>query len=140
MKPISACIALCLAAACSACSKPVPVELSHACDQTNEKKYVRVSGFLDDDGSVFCSNPGGRLTCGFELRETAAADRKIGVYIDQGSGANAVEKLASGYGRGDIKIHDNHGRVISLDEKVSLTGRMSVAKDVCFITVDKIEK
>ena len=138
MKHSSVCIVLCLATG-SGCSKPTPIELSNACDLRNEKKYVRVGGFLDDDGSVFCSNIGGRMHCDFVLNETSGGAKKMDVQLDQGIAANSVEKPESGYGRRDIKIHDNNGRVINLEDKVSLTGRMSVAKDVCFITVDKIE-
>ena len=140
MKHIPVCIVLSLLATGSGCSQPISIELSNACDLHNEKKYVRVSGFLDDDGSVFCSNIGGRMHCDFVLTETPGGAKKMGVALDQGSAANAVEKLVSGYKRGDIKIHDNNGSIISLENKVSLTGRMSVATDVCSITVDKIEK
>lgn len=129
----------------TACTKEaVPVELSTICSPDNEKKYVVTSGFLDDGGSTFCSNiGGGRLDCSLDVT-AAGGDKKrvFGAEIEQGSGANQIEKLPSGYKREDIKIHDNSGALINLSDKVKLTGQMSIAPDgsVCFMEVDKIEK
>jgi hypothetical protein len=128
----------------AACKKEaVPVDLSKICSPENEKKYVSTSGFLDDKGSIFCSNiGGGRLDCKFDVTASAGSPRVFGADIEQGSGANQIEKLPSGYKREDIKVHDNSGNVIKLSDKVTLTGQMSITPDasVCFMEVDKIEK
>jgi hypothetical protein len=128
----------------SGCSKTaVPVELSKICAADNEKKYVTTSGYLDDKGSIFCSNiGGGRLDCGLDVIASPGGNRVFGADIEQGSSANEIEKLPSGYKKEDVKIHDNQGNVIKLSDKVNLTGQMSIAPDgsVCFMEVDKIEK
>ena len=126
------------------CSKTaVPVDISKICSPDNEKKYVQTSGFLDDRGSIFCSNiGGGRMDCGMDVITSPGNPRVFGADIEEGNGANHIEKLPSGYKKGDIKIHDNSGAVINMSDKVTLTGQMSIAPDgsVCFMEVDKIEK
>ena len=124
------------------CDQPaVPVEFSKACAVEYEKKQVEMRGFLSARGSVFCSNRSGRMECGITFTETPGAQKSISAYIEQGSGANNVEKLKSGYKREDVKIHDNHGKIISLAEKVKLTGKLNVTPDLstCFVDVAKIE-
>lgn len=120
----------------------VPVELANACSPENEKKYVETGGFLDTGGGVLCSNRGGRMECGFNLKESAAGEKKMSAYIEQGSSANTVEEMKGGFKREDIKIRDNAGNVVNLAEKVKLVGEMNVTPDgkVCFINVTKIEK
>jgi hypothetical protein len=126
------------------CTKEaVPVELSKVCSPDNEKKYIVTTGFLNDRGSIFCSNiGGGRMNCGMDVGAAPGGDKVFGADIEEGSGASEIEKLARGYKREDIKIHDNNGSVISLADKVTLTGQMSISPDgrVCFMTVDKIDR
>lgn len=128
-------------------TKGVPTEFANACNPDNEKKYIEVSGILDQRGSVFCSNTGGRMECGFDLLEAPASDKKLRVDIEQGSGADTVDKLERGYKKEDVKIRDNAGNPIAVgSDKVKLTGKMSVvapfgnAQGVCFMQVEKIEK
>ena len=129
------------------CTKDaIPVELSNVCSINNEKKYISTSGFLDDKGGVFCSSIGGRMDCGFTVMASPGSDRVFSADIEQGSGANEVEKLDRGYKKEDIKIHDNTGAILKPSDKVNLTGEMSIApaapggQGVCFMKVDKIEK
>ena len=131
-----------LLAACSQPEPGTPVEFSKACVPENEKKILEVSGFLTPGASVFCSKHGGRMECGFTLAETAGAKKGFGAHIEQGSGANTVDKLKSGYRREDVRIRDSAGNAINLAEKVRLTGKMNVTPDlkVCFLQVTKIER
>lgn len=124
-----------------------PIELSKACDIANDGKYFQVSGVLAQRGSVFCSNTGGRMECGFDLIEAAGSTNKLRVDIEQGSGANTVDKLERGYKAEDIKIRDNAGNQVALDkDQVKLTGKLSIApaapggQGVCFMQVNKIER
>lgn len=138
---LSVLISLIVLAGCK--KDAVPIELAKICSPDNEKKYVVTSGFLDDRGSIFCSNiGGGRMDCGIDVVPTAGGTKVFGADIEEGSGANEIEKLTSGYKREDIKIRDNAGNVIKLSDKLTLTGQMSITPDgsVCFMKVDKIEK
>lgn len=148
MKLILVGLAFAAAGLFSACNTTgVPTEFSNACDPGNEKKTIEVSGVLEQRGSVFCSNTGGRMECGFDLLEAPGSDKKLRVDIEQGSGANTVDKLERGYKKEDVKIRDNGSGQIALgSDKVKLTGKMSIApaapggQGVCFMQVYKIEK
>jgi len=129
----------------SACTKQeaVPVDIGNICATDNDKKYVSTSGYLDDRGSIFCSNiGGGRLDCGLDVVASPGGSKVFSADIEEGSSADEIEKLASGYKKEDIKIHDDKGAVINLSDKVKLTGKMTLTPDgsVCFMTVDKIER
>ena len=143
MKYLAAAVAFAGAMLVAACSQPepgTPVEFSKACAPENEKKIIAVSGYLRPGASVFCSKHGGRMECGFTFAETADAKQGFSADIEQGSGANTVDKLKSGYRREDLKIRDSAGNVINLAEKVRLTGKMNVAPNVCFLQVTRIDR
>jgi hypothetical protein len=131
-------------AVCFGCTKEaVPVEITNICAADNEKKYITTQGYLDDRGGVFCSNIGsGRMNCGFSVLAASGGERVFSADIEQGSGADQVEKMEKSYKKEDIKIHDDKGAVINLSDKVKLTGQMSITPDgkVCLMTVDKIER
>ncbi|MBK9164703.1 MAG: hypothetical protein IPM21_12515 [Acidobacteria bacterium] len=121
--------------------------MANACKIENDGKFFQVSGVLAQRGSVFCSNTGGRMECGFDLLESQGSQNKLRVDIEQGSGANTVGKLERGYKAEDIKIRDNAGNQVALDKDVvKLTGKLSVApaapggQGVCFMQVNKIER
>ncbi|HEX8738492.1 MAG TPA: hypothetical protein VF721_24385 [Pyrinomonadaceae bacterium] len=146
MKNFSGLVILALILIIGGCnSRPttgVPTEFAKACSPENEKKYLEVSGFLDDKGGVFCSNRGGRMECSFNLRETPTGEKKLSAYIETGTSANTAEQLPKGYSREDLKIRDNAGNIINLADKVKVTGELNTTGDpnVCFINVTKIEK
>src|SRR5258706_15656756 len=96
--------ACCLLAACSQTEPGVPVEYSKACAVENEKKIVAVSGYLSAGVTVFCSNHGGRMECSYTFSETPGEKKGFSAHLEQGSGANTVEKMKSGYRREDVKI------------------------------------
>jgi hypothetical protein len=125
----------------------VPTAFADACNPDNEKKHLEVSGVIEQRGSVFCSNTSGRMECGFDLRESPGGEKKFSVDIEQGSGANTVDKLERGYKKEDVQIRDNAGNQIALgSDKVKVTGKMSVvppmgnAQGVCFMQANKIER
>src|SRR3954466_8722206 len=107
----------------SACKtrEAVNVDLSNACAADNEKKYLSTTAYLDPGGSVFCSNTGGRMDCSLDAVANTGGPRVFGAEIQEGSGANTIEKLESGYKLEEIKIHDNAGLLIKLTDKVRLT-------------------
>jgi len=144
MRKLFVFITLALAFFLAGCKKEaVAIDASKICAVENEKKYVVTSGFLDDRGSTFCSNiGGGRMECGLDVVGAPGGSKIFGAEVEEGSGADEIEKLPSSYKKEDIKIHDNSGALINMNDKVTLTGQMSIAPDgsVCFMEVDKIEK
>lgn len=129
-------------AACAA-KQGEPVDIANACKPESDQKYYEIAGYLSASGSVFCSNIGSsRVECGLDFTDAPGGSKKFSADIAQGSGANSIEKLESGYKDSDIKIRDNGGQLISLSDKVKITGKMSTTPDgsVCFMQVDRIEK
>jgi hypothetical protein len=133
-----------LASACG--NEVVQVHLLDACSPANGGKDVTVSGYLDDKGGagVLCTNPGtaDRLTCGYAVLTNPGGEKVFSAFVNQGMGKNQGEKPAAGYKKEDIKIRDDKGSVISLSDKVKLTGKMTVFAERrgCVMTVDKIER
>src|SRR5690606_21366206 len=130
----------------SGCTKNYQTaDAASVCDESNDKKDVRLSGYLTDGVTVVCSNYGGRLDCGFKLLQDPNEKEGITVNILQGDSANEVEKLERGYSKEDIKIRDDLGNLVAASDKVNVSGTMAVgprSKDgqACFLKVDKIEK
>lgn len=129
------------------CGAGEPVEYSNACNAENNKKYIQVSGYLDEKGGIFCSNTSGPLECGFKLMQNPGDEKGISSDITVGSWSNNVEKPASGYKRDELKIRDNNGEFVKLGEKVKLTGEITAVDDktatdgkICYLKVSTIEK
>ena len=141
MRPALVLITGVFLAACAG-KQAAQIAFPTVCKAEEDHKYVAVTGYLTDDGSVFCSNiGGGRMECSFSLNEKADGGAKIGAEIAQGSGANSVEEFGSSYKKEDLKIHDNSGGLIKVGDKVKLTGDYNAVPDGshCFLEVDKIE-
>ncbi|HMV45735.1 MAG TPA: hypothetical protein PK079_18020 [Leptospiraceae bacterium] len=122
--------------------KGKPVEYKDACNLENNDTYIEVSGYLNYGGSVYCSSTSGRMDCGFDFLENTNSQKGFSVNIEQGSSSNSVEKFESGYKKEDIKIRDDKGKIISLSDKVTVTGKIRTVKEpdvVCYIKVYKIE-
>ncbi len=130
----------------SACGKNnVQVSLLDACLPANGGKDVTTSGYLGDkEGSgVLCTNPGAdRMTCGYAVLTDPDGEKVFSAFVDQGNSKNQAEKPPSGYKKEDIKIRDDKGSVISLSDKVKLTGKMTTFDSGrgCVMAVDKIER
>ena len=121
-----------------------PIDISAACNVTNDGKYVEIKGVIASPTSMFCSNIGSsRVNCPFDVLASPGGEKKLRIDIEQGTGANTLDKVGSGYKKEDIKVRDNGGNQIVLDsDVVKLTGKLMVSPDakVCLISVDRIEK
>ncbi|MBV9241381.1 MAG: hypothetical protein JO314_05160 [Acidobacteria bacterium] len=127
--------------AISCAKQATPVDLANVCAADNEKKYISTVGYLNDGGSIFCSNTGGRMDCSLDLAATAGGARVLGAEIEQGSGASEIEKFEGSYKKEDLKIHDANGGFVKIGDKVRVTGELSVVPgSTCFMEIDKIEK
>jgi hypothetical protein len=134
---------LCLIAMAACASKPgEPMAFPTTCNEADDGKYVAITGYLTDDGSVYCSATGGRMDCNLTLTEKPDGGAKILASVAQGTGKSSIEDFGSSYKKSDLKIHDNSGGMVKIGDKVTLTGKFSVIPggSSCFITVDKIDK
>jgi hypothetical protein len=134
-------ICLMLLVACAA-KQGEPMAFPTTCHVEDDGKYVAITGYLTDGGSVYCSDTGGRMDCNLTLTEKPDGDAKILASVAQGTGKSSIEDFGSSYKKSDLKIHDNSGGMVKIGDKVTLTGKFSVIPDgsSCFITVDKIDK
>jgi hypothetical protein len=131
-----------LAASCTA-KQAETIDFANSCKVENDGKYVAITGYLKDGGSIFCSNIGSStVNCSLTLTETADGTKGIKADIEQGSGSNEIEKFEGSYKKENLKIRDNGGQTVNIGDKVKLTGKFSVTPDasLCFMHADKIEK
>ena len=132
----AACAAL--LAACG--GSPEPVAYDQICNQA-DGKVVQTEGYFAADSSVFCSNIGSNdVRCG--LGFVAAPGQKAGFTADvaEGTGRNQVEPIPDDFAPEAIVFHVADGGEVHVGDKVIITGKLSVAPNVCFIKVDTITK
>src|SRR5438477_9450850 len=104
---------LCLLAMAACASKTgEPMAFPTTCNEADDGKYVAITGYLTDGGSLYCSNIGGRMDCNFDLTEKPGGGAKIIASIAQGSGRSSVEDFGDSYKASDLKIHDNSGGMV----------------------------
>jgi hypothetical protein len=132
-----------LALGCAA-KQGEPMDISKVCDVANDGKYLEVKGVIASPTSMFCSNiASSRVNCPFDVLASVGGEKKFRIDVEQGGGANTLDKVPSGYKKEDIKVRDNAGNQVALDnDLVKLTGKFMVSPDakVCLMTVDRIEK
>jgi hypothetical protein len=133
-------LAACAVLLTSCGSAPEPVAYDQICSQADGKQ-VQTVGYFAADSSVFCSNIGSNdVRCG--LGFVAAPGQKAGFKADvaQGTGPNQVEPIPDDFTPEALVFHAVDGGAIHVGDKVSVTGKLSVAPNVCFIRVDTITK
>ena len=135
-----AAFAACAALLASCGSSPEPVAYAQVCNQA-DGKVVQTEGYFAADSSVFCSNIGSNdVRCG--LGFVAAPGQKAGFTADvaEGTGRSQVEPIADDFAPEAIVFHAADGGEVHIGDKVIITGKLSVAPNVCFVKVDTITK
>lgn len=129
------------------CGKGEPVEYANACNTENNKKYIQVSGILEDKGGIYCSNTSGTYECGFKLLQKAGDQKYLSSDITVGNWSNNVERIDGSYKRDEVKIRDNNGELVKLGESVKLTGEITAVSSpsspdgmVCYLKVYQIDR
>ena len=131
------------ALALAACSQQPaePVAFAEVCAAGTDKKTVVTEGYLRPGVTIMCSNTGGGpVTCGLSLFDPQGGESKMSAYVEEGTGANEVEKPASGYKKGDLKLRADDGSLVGPQDRLRVTGRVTNGNNVCFLNVSKIEK
>lgn len=120
-----------------------PVEFAQMCDTANDREYVEVVGFLDNDGSAMCTTRGkGPTDCGIRFKESLDSEKWVFANITKGSWASEIDNYE---GEG-LKIRDDNSEFITKAQKVKLTASVLVSgppseKSMgCSLDVKKIEK
>ena len=135
-----AALAACAVLLTSCGGAPEPVAYNQICSQA-DGKLVQTVGYFAADSSVFCSNIGSNdVRCG--LGFVPAPEQKAGFNADvaEGTGRNQVEPIGDDFAPEAIVLHTADGGEVHVGDKVIITGKLSVAPNVCFIRVDTITK
>jgi hypothetical protein len=135
-----AALAACAALLASCGDPPEPVAFDQVFNQP-DGKLVQTAGYFVADSSVFCSNIGSNdLRCG--LGFAAAPGQKAGFTADvaEGSGHNQVAPIPDDFAPEAIVFHAADGGDVHVGDKVIITGKLSVAPNVCLVRVDTITK
>ena len=135
-----AAFAACAVLLSSCGDSPELIAYNEICNQA-DGKLVQTEGYFAADRSVFCSNIGSNdVRCG--LGFVPAPGQKAGFNADvaQGTGRNQVEPIPHDFAPEAIVFHAADGGEVHVGDKVIITGKLSVAPNVCFIKVDTITK
>ena len=135
-----AAFAACAVLLASCGDSPEPIAYDQVCKQA-DGKVVQTEGYFAADRSVFCSNIGSNdVRCG--LGFVAAPGQKAGFTADvaEGTGRNQVEPIPRDFAPEAIVFHAADGGEVHVGDKVIITGKLSVAPNVCLIRVDTITK
>lgn len=119
---------------------PQSVAFSDVCNQP-DGKLVQTEGYFVADSSVFCSNIGSNdVRCG--LGFGAEPGQKSGFTADvaEGSGPNQIVSIPDDYTPETLVFHAADGGEVHVTDKVIITGKLSVAPNVCLVRVDTISK
>ena len=119
---------------------PESVAFDHICKQ-EDGKQVQTVGYFAADSSVFCSNIGSSdVRCGIGFAPAPGQAAGFNADVAEGTGNNQVEPIPEDFKPEAIVFHADDGSAIHVGDKVSISGKLSVAPNVCFIRVDTIAK
>jgi hypothetical protein len=132
--------AACAALLTSCGASPEPVAYDQVCNQA-DGKVVQTAGYFAADSSVFCSNIGSNdVRCGLGFVAAPGQKGAFTADVAQGTGRNQVEPIPDDFAPEAIVFHAADGGEVHVGDKVIITGKLSVAPNVCFIKVDTITK
>ena len=119
---------------------PETVAFEQVCNQT-DGKLVQTEGYFTADRSVFCSNIGSSdVRCGLGFATGPGEKAGFTADVAEGTGRNQVEPIPSDFTPEAIVFHAADGGEVRVSDKVVISGKLSVAPNVCFIRVDTITK
>lgn len=127
-------VALGVLAACGPGEPPPLVSISQACAIENDGKPASVVGYFQLRSMVFCTD-----SCTIDFAETPDGEASaLAPDIKVGAGNNQMRELPDDFLDADFQVAAQDGTVLTLDDRVQISGRMSVAQDVCLMYVDQV--
>jgi len=130
---IAAALLLLLSACGSAGSPPTPVSIAAACAPENDGQQASVNGYFQLDFMVFCTD-----SCTLGFAETPDGDSPLAPDVRVGSGRNQMRELPDDFMAADFQVTTQDGTKLGLGDRMQLSGKMSIAPDVCLMYVDQI--
>jgi hypothetical protein len=137
---IFAALAACAALLAACGGSPEVVAFDQVCNE-EDGKLVQTQGYLAADSSVFCSNIGSSdVRCGFGFVAAPGQGKSLTADVAEGSGPNQVEPIPDDFRPEAIVFHAADGGEVHVGDKVTITGKLSVAPNVCLVRVDTLTK
>lgn len=124
---------LILSACGSAGSPPSPVAIAEACALENDGQQATVNGYFQLDFMVFCTD-----SCILEFAETPDGESLLSPDIKVGSGRNQMSELPDDFIDADFQVKTQDGTKLGLSDRMQISGKMSIAPNVCLMYVDQI--
>ena len=117
----------------SAGSSPPPVSIAEACAPEMDGQQASVIGYFQTDFMVFCTE-----SCTLGFAETPEGESPLSPDVKIGSGRNQMRELPDDFQDADFQITAQDKTILGLSDQVQLSGKMSIASNVCLMYVDQI--
>ncbi len=115
------------------------VDWKMAADKAYDRKRVTIEGYVALPSTSYSSGGSAQI----ELHEREAqydGGRHFIVRVKTGSDNNTMKELKEGYLPADLQIKDKNGNPIGFNERVRITGELSVSDSYTSIQCQEIEK
>jgi hypothetical protein len=119
--------------ACGSANAPTPVTIAEACAPEKDGKQATVRGYFQLSSMVFCTD-----SCNLDFAEQPGGESPLAPDIKVGSGRNQMKTLPENFKDNDFQVTSQDGTVLGLKDAVQISGKMSIAPNVCLMYVDKI--
>ena len=126
-------LVLVLSACGSAGSPPAPVSIAEACAPENDGQQASVSGYFQLDFMVFCTD-----SCTLGFAEAPGGESPLAPDVRVGSGRSQMRELPDDFQEADFQFTTQDGTELGLSDRVQISGKMSIAPNVCLMYVDQI--
>lgn len=104
--------------------KPINLEFSKAFDEAMKDQVVAIEGYLQLPSMMYTS--GNNAQVDFSARPYQRYGDRISASITTGSCNNCMKALGEKYDINDLHVKDNDGKDIGPNQRVRITGRLSV--------------
>lgn len=122
-----------LLAGCAPAEPPPVVSVDQACTLNNDGEAASVVGYFQTDFMVFCTD-----SCTLGFSDTPDGQSALSPDVKVGSGNNQMRELPDNFQESDFQVTTQDGATLGLNDRVQLSGRMSIATDVCLMYVEQI--
>jgi len=125
-----------------------PENFDTACRLQNDKKHISVSGHLQRDTMMWCSNSSGSMRCDLKLHKTADDPKIIKVEVLMGTGKNHLVNPKKDKSGNPFTLKDQSGSLVTSSNLVAVVGKLRYLADssdpndspTCWMEIDIVEK
>jgi hypothetical protein len=123
-----------LLAGCGPAEPPPVMSIAQACAPESNDKRAAVIGYIQADAMVFCTD-----SCTLDFAETPDGDSPLSPYIVVGDGSSQMRELPDNFQMSDLQITAQDGTVLTINDRMRLSGTMTVNESVCLMEVTQVD-